>query len=56
MEFPCSVHKDSYANSLIAVDEQQFKELAKDGWLSSEEFLNPEAKPKRTRIVKTDQE
>ena len=55
MEFPCSVHKDSYENSLIAADEKEFKELAKSGWLTSEEFLNPETKPKRTRTVKTDE-
>ena len=43
MEFPCSVHKDSYENSKIAIDEQELKEFNQDGWLISEEFLNPES-------------
>ena len=47
IDFPCSVHKDTYENSRIAVDAQELKELAKDGWLTSEEFLNPESVPKK---------
>ena len=44
IEFPCSVHKDTYENSKIAVDAKELKELAKEGWLTSEEFLNPKKK------------
>ena len=40
IDFPCSVHKDTYENSLIAVDNEHLKELSKDGWLISSEFLN----------------
>ena len=47
IDFPCSVHKDTYENSRIAADAQELKELAKDGWLTSEEFLNPESAPKK---------
>lgn len=39
IDFPCSVHKDTYENSLIAIDEKHLKELAKNGWLTSQEFL-----------------
>jgi hypothetical protein len=47
IDFPCSVHKDTYENSRIAVDANEYKELAKDGWVTSEEFLNPESAPKK---------
>ena len=40
IDFPCSVHKDTYENSLIAVDSNELKELAKNGWLTSQEFLS----------------
>ena len=40
IDFPCSVHKDTYENSLIAVDAEHLKELSKAGWLISSEFLN----------------
>jgi len=55
MEFPCSVHKDSYENSKIAIDEQELKEFNQDGWLISEEFLNPESiAKKRGRPAKSE--
>lgn len=40
IDFPCSVHKDTYENSLIAVDDEHLKKLSKDGWVISSEFLN----------------
>ena len=48
IDFPCSVHKDTYENSRIAADAQELKELAKDGWLTSQEFLGTsESIPKK---------
>jgi len=54
--YPCSVHKDSYDNSRIAIDEQEFKLLSKDGWLTSQEWddQGKEAPVKRVRTPKTE--
>lgn len=38
-DFPASVHKGTYENSIIALDETHFLELLKEGWLLSESFL-----------------
>lgn len=56
MQYPCSVHKDSYDNSRIAIDEQEFKLLSKDGWLTSQEWddQGKEAPVKRVRTPKTE--
>lgn len=56
MQYPCSVHKDSYDNSRIAIDEQEFKLLSKDGWLTSQEWddQGKEAPVKRVRTTKTE--
>jgi hypothetical protein len=41
------MHKDSYANSTIAVDEQEYKALSKDGWLTSQEWDDQGKAPKK---------
>ena len=53
IDYPCSMHKDSYANSTIAVDEQEYKALSKDGWLTSQEWDDKGKTPvKRVRSTK----
>ena len=47
IDYPCSMHKDSYANSTIAVDEQEYKALSKDGWLTSLEWDDRGKAPKK---------
>jgi hypothetical protein len=39
-DFPASVHKDDYANSLIAVDLDDYRRLYAQGWRLSQDFLN----------------
>jgi len=38
MDFPCSVHKETYDNCRIALDEADLKVLHADGWLTSAEW------------------
>lgn len=54
IEYPCSMHKDSYDNSTIAIDEQEYKALSKEGWLTSQEWDNKgkETPVKRVRSTK----
>lgn len=62
IDFPCSVHKNTYENSKIAVDEIELKEFKADGWLTSAEWHNKtqevvtEDAPRRGRKPKTDTE
>ena len=55
IDFPCSVHKDTYENSRIAADYNELKELAKDGWLTSQEFLSPSEKAPKKRDSKIEE-
>ena len=41
------MHKDSYDNSTIAIDEQEYKALSKDGWLTSQEWDDKGKTPKK---------
>jgi hypothetical protein len=47
IDYPCSMHKDSYANSTTAIDEQEYKALSKDGWLTSQEWDDKGKTPKK---------
>ena len=52
IDFPASVHKNVYENSLIAVDQEDYDRLYADGWRLSEDFLNGEADPEPDQPVK----
>jgi hypothetical protein len=44
MEFPCSVHKDTYENSRIATTEEELAQFEADGWATSNDFQFPPKK------------
>lgn len=47
IDYPCSMHKDSYGNSTTAIDEQEYKALSKAGWLTSQEWDDQGKAPKK---------
>ena len=52
IDFPASVHRDVYENSLIAVDQEDYDRLYADGWRLSEDFLHGEGDPEPDQPVK----
>ena len=60
IDFPCSVHKNTYENSKIAINEKELKDFKADGWVTSAEWHEKDptnlidATPKRGRKPKTD--
>lgn len=62
IDFPCSVHKNTYENSKIAIDASELKQFQADGWMTSAEWHEKDltdlsnTAPRRGRKPKTDPE
>lgn len=52
IDFPASVHRGTYDNSLIAVDQDDYDRLYAEGWRLSEDFLRGEADPEPDQPIK----